>query len=86
MERTHSFGYWLRRRRKALDLTQAELAQRLGQAIQDVEWLVRMAYVLPLHNTEPDKALVRTPARALYHWGVAPCFKRHFCFGCRYSG
>jgi WD40 repeat protein/transcriptional regulator with XRE-family HTH domain len=27
MERTHSFGYWLRRRRKALDLTQAELAQ-----------------------------------------------------------
>jgi predicted ATPase/transcriptional regulator with XRE-family HTH domain len=28
MERTHSFGYWLRRRRKALDLTQAELAQR----------------------------------------------------------
>jgi hypothetical protein len=24
MERTDSFGYWLRRRRKALDLTQAE--------------------------------------------------------------
>ena len=28
MDRTHSFGYWLKRRRKALDLTQAELAQR----------------------------------------------------------
>jgi tetratricopeptide (TPR) repeat protein len=26
-ERTHSFGYWLRRRRKALDLTQEELAR-----------------------------------------------------------
>ena len=26
-ERTNSFGYWLRRRRKALDLTQEELAQ-----------------------------------------------------------
>jgi transcriptional regulator with XRE-family HTH domain len=30
MERTHSFGYWLRRARKARDLTQAELAQRVG--------------------------------------------------------
>ena len=29
-ERTHSFGYWLRRRRKALDLTQEALAQRVG--------------------------------------------------------
>lgn len=28
MDRTHSFGYWLKRRRKALDLTQAELAQQ----------------------------------------------------------
>jgi transcriptional regulator with XRE-family HTH domain len=26
-ERTNSFGYWLRRRRKALDLTQEELAR-----------------------------------------------------------
>jgi predicted ATPase/transcriptional regulator with XRE-family HTH domain len=29
---TDSFGYWVRRRRKALDLTQAELAQRVGCA------------------------------------------------------
>jgi tetratricopeptide (TPR) repeat protein/transcriptional regulator with XRE-family HTH domain len=29
-ERTHSFGYWLRRRRKALDLTQEELAQTVS--------------------------------------------------------
>ena len=29
MERTASFGYWLRQRRKALDLTQAALAQHL---------------------------------------------------------
>src|SRR5262245_49970511 len=33
MDRTHSFGYWLRRRRKALDLTQAELAQRVSCSI-----------------------------------------------------
>jgi ABC-type oligopeptide transport system substrate-binding subunit/transcriptional regulator with XRE-family HTH domain len=30
MDRTNSFGYWLRRRRKALDLTQVELAQRVN--------------------------------------------------------
>ena len=30
MEDSVSFGYWLRRRRKALDLTQEELAQRVG--------------------------------------------------------
>ena len=33
MEPTSSFGYWLRRRRKALDLTQDELAQRVGCAV-----------------------------------------------------
>ncbi len=32
MEGNASFGYWVRRQRKALDLTQAELARRLGCA------------------------------------------------------
>ena len=32
MDLPASFGYWVRRRRKALDLTQAELAQRVGCA------------------------------------------------------
>src|SRR5262245_17762296 len=32
MERTASFGYWVRRRRKALDLTQEELAHQVGCA------------------------------------------------------
>ncbi|HEX9438853.1 MAG TPA: helix-turn-helix domain-containing protein, partial [Roseiflexaceae bacterium] len=32
MTETLSFGYWVRRRRKALDLTQAELAARVGCA------------------------------------------------------
>jgi predicted ATPase/class 3 adenylate cyclase len=32
MNETHSFGYWVRRRRKALDLTQAELAAQVGCA------------------------------------------------------
>lgn len=33
METTASFGYWVRRRRKALDLTQADLAQAVGCAV-----------------------------------------------------
>ncbi len=33
MDTTDSFGYWVRRRRKALDLTQEELAQRVGCAV-----------------------------------------------------
>jgi len=40
MDLPSSFGYWVRRRRKALDLTQAELARRVGCAevtIQKIE-------------------------------------------------
>src|SRR6266498_2742592 len=33
MEDSASFGAWLKQRRKALDLTQAELAQRVGCAL-----------------------------------------------------
>jgi tetratricopeptide (TPR) repeat protein/transcriptional regulator with XRE-family HTH domain len=39
-DQTHSFGYWLRRRRKALDLTQEMLAQRVccsGFTIRKIE-------------------------------------------------
>ncbi len=39
-QRTHSFGYWLRRRRKALDLTQEALAERVfcsGFTIRKIE-------------------------------------------------
>ncbi|GIV96548.1 MAG: hypothetical protein KatS3mg057_1205 [Herpetosiphonaceae bacterium] len=34
---TISFGYWLRRRRKALDLTQAALAQQVGCAVDTIK-------------------------------------------------
>src|SRR5438105_2532356 len=37
MERTNSFGYWLRRRRKALDLTQVELAQRVSCSLELIQ-------------------------------------------------
>jgi transcriptional regulator with XRE-family HTH domain len=44
MERTSSFGYWLRRRRKALDLTQEDLARQVGcsaETIKKIETDVR---------------------------------------------
>jgi class 3 adenylate cyclase len=37
MDTSPSFGYWLRRRRKALDLTQAELAQRVGCVVTTIK-------------------------------------------------
>src|SRR5512136_251337 len=37
MERTESFGYWVRRRRKASDLTQTELARRVGCAVDTIK-------------------------------------------------
>src|SRR5262245_6802164 len=36
MEDSASFGYWVRRRRKALDLTQEDLAQRVGCAVDTI--------------------------------------------------
>src|SRR5262245_46229356 len=37
MEPTSSFGYWLRRRRSALDLTQEQLAQQVGCALETIK-------------------------------------------------
>jgi predicted ATPase/class 3 adenylate cyclase len=37
MDQTHSFGYWLRRRRRALDLTQEELARQAGCALETIK-------------------------------------------------
>src|SRR5262245_15189076 len=37
MEPTSSFGYWLRRRRRTLDLTQEQLAQQVGCALETIK-------------------------------------------------
>src|SRR5204863_5819827 len=39
MERRDSFGYWMRRRRKTLDLTQNELARQVGCAVGTIQKL-----------------------------------------------
>ncbi len=36
IDQTNSFGYWLRRRRRALDLTQGDLARRVGCATETI--------------------------------------------------
>lgn len=43
MEHTDSFGYWVLRRRKALDLTQAELAQQVGCSLNLIQKIERDA-------------------------------------------
>ena len=37
MERSVSFGYWLQRRRKSFDLTQQELARRIGCSVDTIQ-------------------------------------------------
>src|SRR5512143_193969 len=37
METTASFGYWIRRQRKALDLTQQALAERVGCSLAAIK-------------------------------------------------
>jgi transcriptional regulator with XRE-family HTH domain len=37
MEITNSFGYWIRRQRKALDLTQQALADRVGCSVAAIK-------------------------------------------------
>lgn len=70
---TASFGYWIRRRRHALDLTQAELARRVGCATVTVSKLERderrpsrqMAELLAEHLAVPDDQRERFLAAAL---------------------
>ena len=47
------------RRQAEVAREQARLAQQLGQEIKDMEWLLRSARQLPLHDLEREKAIVR---------------------------
>jgi predicted ATPase/ribosome-binding protein aMBF1 (putative translation factor)/Tfp pilus assembly protein PilF len=69
MEGNASFGYWIRRRRKTLDLTQDELAHQIGCALSTIrkieaderrpsrEFAERMAAVLKIDPHERDAFL-----------------------------
>jgi predicted ATPase/transcriptional regulator with XRE-family HTH domain len=72
METTDSFGYWVRRRRKALDLTQEELAQQVGCAVVSLRKIEaderrpspQMAQRLAHHLALPPAELPRFMAAA----------------------
>ncbi len=46
-------------RKERLAQQEAEQAQKLGQAVKDLEWLVRTANLLPLHDANREKRVVR---------------------------
>jgi predicted ATPase/transcriptional regulator with XRE-family HTH domain/Tfp pilus assembly protein PilF len=66
-ESTSSFGYWMRRQRQALDLTQAALARQVGCATVTISKLERderrpsrqMAELLAEHLAVPDEQRVQ---------------------------
>ncbi len=68
MDRTHSFGYWVRRRRKALDLSQRELAERSAcslSAIKKIEQDTRRPS-LQLAELLADSLAIREDERQLF--------------------
>ncbi len=57
-------GYGVRTRLQTLERErqaqkQAELAQRLGQEISQMEWVLRSARQMPLHDLEREKGIIR---------------------------
>ena len=68
MDGNASFGYWVRRQRKALDLTQAELARRVGCA----EGTIRM---IEADARRPSRQIA---ARLADHLAIAPADRTTF--------
>ena len=52
-------SYWEVARREAVAKEQAGIAQRYGQLVKEIEAILRYSHLLPLHNTDKEKALVR---------------------------
>jgi transcriptional regulator with XRE-family HTH domain len=71
METTFSFGYWVRRRRKALNLTQAALAQQVGCATITVKKIER-------DERRPSRVMAERLADSLM---VAPTERQAFVAG-----
>ncbi|MCA9694622.1 MAG: protein kinase, partial [Myxococcales bacterium] len=64
---------WLEARRQRAELTaQAELSRELGQDIKEMEWFLRVAYLLPLHDVTGERAAVEERMRDLAARGPAP--------------
>jgi serine/threonine-protein kinase len=53
------------RRERARAAERARLAEALGQDAKEIEWLLRGAYQLPLHDTTPERELIRERMRRI---------------------
>src|SRR5688500_17867595 len=71
METTFSFGYWVQRRRKALNLTQAALAQQVGCATITIKKIER-------DERRPSRTMAERLAASLM---VAPAERDSFVRG-----
>ena len=56
---------WEARRAQEQSEARARLAERLGQQVKEAEWFLRVAHMLPLHDTEPERKQVRARIDAM---------------------
>ena len=62
------------RSERARTVERTRLAERLGQDAKEIEWLLRAAYQLPLHDTRPEREVIR--ARMTAHRRDPPRSRR----------
>ena len=56
---------WAARRAREQLEARARLAERLGQQVKEAEWFLRVAHMLPLHDTGPERQQVRARMDAI---------------------
>jgi len=79
MDGNASFGYWVRRQRKALDLTQAELARRVGCAEGTIRMIEADARRPARLTTWQLPRLTAPPSSVLRGRSCAPTGSQHRC-------
>lgn len=56
-------GMWLAARQHAAE--QARVSQLFGQEVERMDWLMRVAHLLPRHDVRPEKSLIRDRMRGI---------------------
>jgi len=63
---------WEARRTREQAEARARLAEQLGQQVKEVEWFLRVAATLPLHDTSPEQQQVRERMARIAAWPHEP--------------
>ena len=58
-------SFLVSRKERARTVERTRLAERLGQDANEIEWLLRAAYQLPLHDTRPERDVIRARMRLI---------------------